>query len=196
MFILCKRKDPPLMLLKNERLVRGSKQEKTVLLCSAFLCVITAVLDQLTKYLVVKNIPMYKRIKVIHGFFDLTYVTNDGAAWNMLAGRFYLLCGISFVVFILLFFFFRKLADGWKERYFALFLIVSGIIGNSIDRIFRGGEVVDFLHCYIGKYAWPTFNVADSCICIGVFLFIISNLFRPENKVEKDQEESVPSGKE
>ena len=95
------------MLLKNERLVPDSRQEKMILLYSVLLCVITAVLDQLTKYFVVKYIPMYRRIKVIPGFFDLTYVTNDGAAWNMLSGRFYLLCGISLVVFILLLVFFR-----------------------------------------------------------------------------------------
>ena len=182
------------MLLKNERLVPKSRQERMILLYSALLCVFTAVLDQLTKYFVVKYIPMYRRIKVIPGFFDLTFVTNDGAAWNMLSGKFYLLCGISLVVFVLLLVFFRKLADGWKERYFALFLIASGIIGNSYDRLFRGGEVVDFLHCYIGKYAWPTFNVADSCICIGVFLFILSNLFRPENKEKKEND--APSSAE
>lgn len=176
------------MRLKNERLAVGSSCEKKVIFRSAAVCIISAILDQLTKFLVVKYIPMREHIQVIPGFFDLTYVTNDGAAWNMLSGRFYLLCAISLVVFILLLLFFRKLAEGWTERYYALFLIASGIIGNSIDRFFRGGEVVDFLHCYIGRYAWPTFNVADSCICIGVFLFILSNLIRPEKKKEKAEE--------
>ncbi|MBR2364177.1 MAG: signal peptidase II [Lentisphaeria bacterium] len=182
------------MLLKRERLAAGSSCERKVFLYSVLVCIITAILDQVTKFLVVKYIPMREHIRVIPGCFDLTYVTNDGAAWNMLSGRFYLLCGISLAVFILLLFFFRKLADGWVERYYALFLIASGIIGNSIDRIFRGGEVVDFLHCYIGKYAWPTFNIADSCICTGVFIFILSNFIRPEKK-EEETPEKESSGK-
>lgn len=177
------------MALKHVRLVPGSTRERMVYLASAILCIFFAVLDQLTKYLVVKYIPLREHIRIIPGCFDLTYVTNDGAAWNMLSGRFYLLSAISLTVFILLLVFFRKLADYWQERYYGLFLILSGILGNSFDRLFRGGEVVDFLHCYIGKYAWPTFNVADSCICIGVFIFILSNFLRPENKVEKAAKE-------
>jgi signal peptidase II len=58
---------------------------------------------------------------------------------------------------------------------------MSGILGNSIDRVFRGA-VVDFLQFYIGKYVWPSFNVADSCICVGVFIYILSSLFRPDRK--------------
>lgn len=184
------------MFWKNERLIRGSRQEKKILLFSISLCVIMALLDQISKFLVVKYIPMREHIQIIPGCFDLTYVTNDGAAWNMLSGKFLLLNGISFVVFILLLVFFRRLAEGWKERYFALFLIASGIIGNSFDRLFRGGEVVDFLHCYIGKYAWPTFNVADSCICIGVFLFILSNFIRPEEKKEEKSISLPPTEKQ
>ncbi|MBO5762033.1 MAG: signal peptidase II [Lentisphaeria bacterium] len=178
------------MALKQIRLVPGSFRERMIYLASAILCIIFAVLDQLTKFLVVKYIPMREHIRVIPGCFDLTYVTNDGAAWNMLSGKFYLLCAISLAAFVLLLVFFKKLADYWPERYFALFLILSGILGNSFDRFFRGGAVVDFLHCYIGKYAWPTFNVADSCICAGVFIFILSNLLRPENKGEGTKAET------
>ena len=180
------------MSLKNVRLVSGSREERRTILLSAILCFFCALLDQFTKFLVVKYIPMREHIRIIPGFFDLTYVTNNGAAWNMLSGRFYLLSGISLAVFVLVLVFFRKLADFWIERYFALALILSGILGNSADRLFRGGEVVDFLHCYVGRYAWPTFNVADSCICIGVFLFIFSNLIRPEKKEESGEEKKSP----
>lgn len=139
------------------------------------------ILDQLTKYWVVKEIPFASRQVVIPGFFNLTYVTNTGAAWGILAGRYWLLLTISAAVFIAAIWFLRHLTEGWKERYYAVLLILSGILGNCIDRVFRGA-VVDFLQFYIGKFVWPSFNVADSCICIGVFIYIISTLIRPDRK--------------
>ena len=73
------------------------------------------------------------------------------------------------------------MTDGWPERIYAIALIVSGIVGNSIDRIFRR-EVVDFLQFLFGKYQYPSFNIADSCICVGVFIFILSTILRPDRK--------------
>ncbi len=143
------------------------------------------ILDQLTKYWVVKEIPFASRQVVIPGFFNLTYVTNTGAAWGILSGRYWLLLAISGTVFFAALWFLRHLTDGWKERYYAVLLILSGILGNCIDRVFRGA-VVDFLQFYIGKYAWPSFNVADSCICIGVFIYIISTMIRPDRKIDPD----------
>ena len=143
------------------------------------------ILDQFTKYWVVKEIPFASRQVVIPGFFNLTYVTNTGAAWGILSGRYWLLLAISGAVFFAALWFLRHLTDGWKERYYAVLLILSGILGNCIDRVFRGA-VVDFLQFYIGKYAWPSFNVADSCICIGVFIYIISTMIRPDRKNDPD----------
>ena len=142
-------------------------------------------LDMWTKYAVVKNISYQQRIPVISGFFDLTHVRNFGAAWGILSGRGGLLLLFSALVFCCAILFMQKLTEGWKERYFAILLVMSGILGNSADRIFRG-SVVDFLHFYIQWndkiYAWPSFNVADCCICTGAFLFMISTLCRPERK--------------
>lgn len=139
------------------------------------------ILDQLTKYWVIKAIPFASRQTVIPGFFNLTYVTNTGAAWGILSGRYWLLLTISGAVFLAAVWFLHHLTEGWKERYFAVLLIMSGIAGNCIDRLCRGA-VVDFLQFYIGKYVWPSFNVADSCICIGVFIYILSTLIRPDRK--------------
>ena len=85
--------------------------------------------------------------------------------------------------------FLRKLCDGYAERYAAILTVLSGVIGNSIDRIWRG-EVVDFLDCYINKYHWPAFNIADCAICIGIGLYTLSVLLRPvpetsETKTDK-----------
>ena len=83
--------------------------------------------------------------------------------------------------------YFRRLAEGYAERYFALLLVLGGVVGNSIDRIWRGA-VVDFFdfHWY-DKFRWPVFNVADIAICIGVGLFVFSTLLRPSGKKEEPE---------
>lgn len=169
-----------------------SGEERAVFLRAGVLCIILAVFDQITKYLIVSRVCKYSRIPVIPGFFDITYVTNPGAAWGMLSHRGVLLLSISMIVLLGMIVFFRKLCDGWRERYYALFLVVSGVLGNSYDRIFRGspygicdGEVVDFLSFHIGNIpwaVWPSFNIADSCICIGVGIFILSSFIRPDKE--------------
>lgn len=151
--------------------------------------IVLLILDQLTKYWVVKEIPFGSRLTVIPGFFNLTYVTNTGAAWGILSGHYWLLLGISAAVFFSAIWFLPALTESWAERYFAIFLVMSGILGNCIDRVFRSA-VVDFLQFYIGKYVWPSFNVADSCICVGVFIYILSSLIRPDRK-RKDRDSVI-----
>ena len=131
--------------------------------------------------MVVQSIPIGKMIPVIPGFFSLTHITNPGAAWGILAGRAWLLLAISIAAFAAIVFFLRHLSENYPERIFALLAVCSGIAGNCTDRIFRG-EVVDFLLFYIGRYHWPAFNVADICISCGVFVFVLSSLFRPDRK--------------
>lgn len=143
------------------------------------------VLDHITKLLVIENIKLHSEIPIIPGFFNLVYVQNTGAAWGMFNKYPWILLGISIVVFIAILYFFRYLAEGWQERYYALALIISGIIGNSLDRVFRKA-VVDFLDFFIGSYRWPAFNVADSAITVGVAIMIISNLLRPQAKKSEE----------
>jgi signal peptidase II len=59
-------------------------------------------------------------------------------------------------------------------------LLASGILGNLTDRIFRGA-VTDFLHFYVNEYAWPSFNVADSCICIAAGLLILGSFGKTQS---------------
>lgn len=160
--------------------------------------VFLAVLDQVTKNAVLGHIRYGEKITVIPGFFDLTHVLNPGAAWGMLENRGLLLLTVSMTVLVFMILFCRSLCEGWTERYYAVFLIASGILGNSYDRIFRGepgnfcgGKVVDFLRFYIGEYEWPSFNVADSCICVGVCTFILSSFLRPDKKTVKNAEKNA-----
>ena len=143
----------------------------------AILTGLILVIDQITKMIVENAIT--SPIKVIPGLFNLVFVKNTGAAWGILAGKSWLLLIISAVVFVLIVVFIRRIAEGWPERYYSMALIAGGIAGNSIDRIWRG-SVVDFLDFHYGSYHWPAFNVADSAICVGVFIFIISSWIRPQ----------------
>lgn len=152
--------------------------EKKVLLFSSFLLLFFLVLDQATKLLVMGTMRLRESIVLIPGWFNLTYVRNTGAAWSMLAGFPWLLLGFGAAAGILVIVFFRRWSEGFPERYAALSLIESGIIGNSIDRLWHGA-VIDFLHVhYYEVYHYPVFNVADCAICVGVGLFILSNLLR------------------
>ena len=106
-------------------------------------------------------------------FFSLTYVENRGAAWGMLAGRHVFLIGFSLLTLAFLCWRRRQLFDHlWGGRV-TFTLLVGGILGNLIDRI-RLNYVVDFLDFFWGHHHFPAFNVADSAICCGVFLFILT----------------------
>jgi len=142
----------------------------------------SVLLDQLTKKLVVDKIHFGDRIPVIDGFFYLSHVTNTGAAFGILADapeplRFWFFMTVSAVAVAILISFFRKLAPGDRFSALSLGLILGGAIGNLIDRVFRNGEVVDFLHFKLWRgYSWPDFNVADSCIVVGVAFLMLELL--------------------
>ncbi len=134
-------------------------------------------LDQLTKQAVRANLVCGgESFSVIEGFFNLVYVRNDGAAWNIFSGQNIVLILISFSVMVSLLVFRRRfLGEKWADK-IMLGLMLGGIAGNLIDRI-RFGWVTDFLDFEFGAYHYPSFNIADSAICIAVFLYVITNLF-------------------
>ncbi len=181
-------------LISKAQMPPGSPREWHVILAAAAFALFLAVLDQATKILVLRNIGLHERITVIPGFFDLTHVTNKGAAWGMFHNLPWVPFGISILAFILLIVFLRKLSSGWPERCFALLMVASGIVGNCTDRLWHGA-VIDFLRFYWRNLEWPSFNVADSAICCGVTLFVISSFFRPENKPEAKKDDTGDAAK-
>lgn len=146
-----------------------------------FVGAIVVLLDQLTKLLIVRFLPLYTVKIIIPGWFDLVHVTNTGAAFSFLAGAasgwrqgFFViasLVGIGVVIFAYRHF---KKQGFWTRT--ALALVFGGAVGNLIDRI-RLGQVVDFLDFHFHQYHWPAFNVADSAITVGAVMLLIS-LFR------------------
>ena len=140
-------------------------------------------IDQISKWLIVKNMELGTSIPIIDNVLYITSHRNRGAAWGILENKmwFFYIITVVFVVFIV--FYMKKYAKTDKLLGISLSLILGGAIGNFIDRVFRQ-EVVDFIHVYIFSYNYPVFNIADSALCIGVVLIIIQTLL--ESKKTKE----------
>ena len=159
-------------------------------------CVGILFLDQWTKYLVVQKLPLYQRVEVIQEFFNLIHMRNTGGAFGIFGGEKGGLGSVLFVVVSLIAigaiaFLFVKIKENEKMLAFSFSFILSGAIGNLIDRL-RYGEVIDFLQFYLSFLPWrifnpwPTFNIADSAICVGIGLMALELL-------KKDQKRSTKS---
>lgn len=134
-------------------------------------------LDHITKFFVIQNIPYRSFIK-INDYFSIVNVSNTGVAFSLFQNNnIFFIVLVSLVIIFLIYFIIKNRKELTKLQTHSFLLILAGGIGNLIDRIFRGA-VVDFIDVgYKEVYRWPAFNVADSCVCIGIGLFVISVLF-------------------
>ena len=146
------------------------------------LLLIYVLLDQLTKLLIIKNVPYHSFIK-LNDYFSIINVENTGIAFSMFQNNnIFFIVLVSLVLIYIIFFIIKNNKEFTKLQINCFLLILSGGIGNLIDRIFRGA-VVDFIDIgYKEVYRWPAFNFADSCVCVGIILFVISILFSNKNK--------------
>jgi signal peptidase II len=142
------------------------------------------ILDQLTKWLIVKNLQLGESIKVIENFLYITSHRNRGAAWGILQGQMWFFYVITIVVIIGIVFYIQKAVHGKWLMGVSLGLMLGGAIGNFIDRVIRK-EVVDFINTYIFGYDFPVFNIADSALVIGVILLMIQML-KEERELKKN----------
>ncbi|MBI5816006.1 MAG: signal peptidase II [Nitrospinae bacterium] len=146
---------------------------------------ILVVMDLVTKLYIENNFSHGTVRQVIPGLFNIVYVKNKGAAFGMLGhveGDWvsYAFTTIAIIAIVVIIVLYRTLpADDTVSR-IGFTLVGAGALGNLIDR-FRTGSVTDFLLVYIGQYQWPAFNVADSCITIGVILLAFQMLMKREN---------------
>jgi signal peptidase II len=148
-------------------------------------CVWILFVDQWTKYVVQQKIALYQKVEVIHGVFNLVHVRNTGGVFGIFGGERGGFGSLFFVVVSLvaigsILFLFVRLKEDEKTLPLSLSLILAGAIGNLIDR-FRFGEVVDFLDFFVSSYHWPSFNIADSSICVGIGLMALT-LFARDSK--------------
>lgn len=130
-------------------------------------------LDQATKWAACRYLPSEgTRFPVLPHLLELCRIHNTGAAWGVLQGRsVFLICfSIAAVAFLV-----------WRRRallgylplgWLVMGLLVGGICGNLIDRVFRK-YVLDYLYFHWGAHYFPAFNVADAAICVGVGLFLL-----------------------
>lgn len=148
-----------------------------------FIIIVVSVVaaDQLTKYMIMRNVSYGSVIKVVPGILNINHVHNTGAAFGFLswlparAGKIFFLIITSIALIILSILYFKTEA---KKLFFlfALALIFAGALGNFIDRLCYGW-VIDFIDVYVYVWHWPSFNVADSAITIGAVYLGLSVLW-------------------
>jgi signal peptidase II len=140
-------------------------------------------LDQATKWVAVASLPFQQQVEFVPGFWNWHLTHNTGAAFSFLAnaggwqhGFFIALATLISVVLAVAL---RKIArDDWRNA-LPFALIISGALGNLVDRL-RFGHVIDFVEWHAGGYYWPVFNVADSCIVVGAVLMVLVSLTHRE----------------
>lgn len=130
-------------------------------------------LDLWTKKAVFEWLENRHSYTVINGFIELVRATNNGAAFGLFSGKILLLTIVPIVALVASIVFFLFGGPQPRKVYVALGLVAAGACGNLYDRIFNGGFVRDFIDVYYRNYHWPTFNVADSLLCIGVVIIML-----------------------
>lgn len=135
--------------------------------------IIGMLLDYFTKIWAIETLKGQQDITVIKGYFDLSYLENRGAAFGIFQGKVYLLAAVTMVIMAVLFVMYLKTKKKTLLLTVSTALILTGAIGNLVDRL-RYGFVVDFISWHWkNTYYFPTFNVADICITIGTGLLIL-----------------------
>jgi signal peptidase II len=146
------------------------------------LAIVVFALDQFTKGLITARLPLgsygASGIKVFPGLLNFVHVGNTGAAWSMFSGQGTLLGLLAIGTLGAIFLWRQALGLRHPAAQIAFGLLCGGILGNLLDRL-KYKYVVDFIDVHIGNYIYPTFNVADSAICIGVFWYVLWSIRQP-----------------
>ena len=153
-----------------------------------FLSILLVIIgDQWSKLAILSHFDYGESMTMIREFFSITYVRNTGAAFGFMASAnpsfrvpFFLI--VPIVAMVVLGFLYRDLPKDARWRSMALGLVSGGAVGNLIDRV-RLGFVVDFLDFHWkSAYYFPAFNIADSAICVGVGILLLSTMSRKDNE--------------
>lgn len=141
---------------------------------ASLMCVFFIVVDYVTKELALNYMPKNERITVIPYLFDFQFLYNDGAAFGILDDKRWVFMSATILFLIIGIIYFIKLKSSDKFLSYIVMLIISGGVGNMIDRV-TTAEVIDFIT--FGFFSFPSFNVADCCVVIGCFLWILYIMF-------------------
>lgn len=160
---------------------------------AALLSALLLAADQFTKYLITANFVLGQSKPFWPGVLEFTYIHNNGGAWGLMEGHTWLLLTVTLLIMIVCIALLIKKGLKNKLLFWAICLILSGGLGNMVDRLFRGGEVVDFLHLqFMPKF--PVFNIADCAVCIGaglLLLYFVIDIIR-DARLAKQMEEQAP----
>lgn len=153
---------------------------RKTILYAALGVLLLIVLDQATKFLVLRHYVLGEHTVIIPHFFSLTYVRNYGAVFGFLndpesTWQFWFFLFSLIPAFCLLYYYIQH--NNNLITWVAVSLVGAGALGNTIDRI-RYGFVIDFLDFYIATYHWPAFNIADICIVLGVLLLFFEPYYK------------------
>jgi signal peptidase II len=138
------------------------------------------VLDQWTKWLVEVHLDRHVAQPIVPGFLNLTHVRNTGVAFGLFASNgisaSWVLTGLGLLALSAVSVYFGFASPRDRGLLVALALVVGGAVGNLIDRI-TSGAVTDFIDVYVGIHHWPSFNVADAAISVGIVLMAVESLW-------------------
>lgn len=152
-------------------------------LCLAGLVV---VLDQWSKHLADRLLELHQPVPIMP-FLNFTLTFNPGAAFSFLSDadgwQRWFFSGLSILISIFIVAWLRSVARNQVWMPCALALVLGGALGNLWDRLTLGA-VVDFIDVYYATWHWPAFNIADSAICVGAIMLLVSSFRDRENKVD------------
>lgn len=147
------------------------------------LTVIVFAVDIASKFLIHSTFKPYESIHLLP-FFSIKYARNTGAAFSILEGQRWLLAIIAILISLFIIYVLYKNERKKILENFSFALILGGALGNLLDRLYYG-YVIDFIDVNFGTWHYPTFNIADCAICIGIMFFIMGNIKNKTGKKEK-----------
>jgi len=152
----------------------------------AIIAVSIVLLDQFSKNLIAKTMYLGQSFNIIDHILRIVYIKNPNAAFGIPVGSPLLMMILTSVATILLLFYFAKLKAEGTLLYVGLSMIISGAIGNLIDR-FKMGQVIDFIELGVRNFKWPVFNFADSSVTIGIALILWVWIFGGKKDLTKNE---------
>jgi signal peptidase II len=172
------------------RQMRGSTLMKTYIKWVLFMVLPCYLIDQLTKWLILTHLQIGDFITILPGYFEIIHVRNTGAAFGLLQNIpgtfrtifFFTITVIACMAILLIFW---QTKDRSVLLKVVLCLILAGALGNLTDRLIHK-EVVDFINLHIASYRWPTFNMADTYISLGMIGLLIYTFISPKPKPQQD----------
>jgi signal peptidase II len=157
---------------------------------------IVLVLDHATKYWVTSALSLGESIEVIRGYLRISYVINYGVAFGLFAEpqsawKPYFLAAMAVIAVVVIVIYSLRTPAGRQFLQSALAITTGGILGNFSDRLLHG-SVVDFIEVHFkNQFYWPTFNVADTAITIGIAMLLIDSLRHPETEAIPEKADSL-----